>query len=151
MSAPIDVARAFGQHPWDHLVRPSLGGERVHERLHLDDEVEVWLICWEEGHDTGFHDHDRSGGAVVVLEGVVREERLVLGGPASERVVAAGEAFEFEAADIHRVTHVEGAPAVTVHVYSPPLAAMGAYEIEDGRLRRRSLGADTSLAASAQS
>jgi predicted metal-dependent enzyme (double-stranded beta helix superfamily) len=122
--------------------------ERHSERLVLTDELEVWLIHWEPGHDTGFHDHDRSGGTVVVLEGAVREDRLVVGGPPSTRVVSAGQSFTFEPADIHRVTHVSGAPAVTIHAYSPPLHAMGAYEVTDeGRLRRTPLSAETSLSA----
>ena len=63
-------------------------------------------------------------------------------------MVRAGESFSFEPQDIHRVTHVDGAPAVTIHVYSPPLHAMGAYEVtEEGRLRRTPLSAETSLSA----
>jgi hypothetical protein len=48
--------------------------DRFSRQLLLSDELEVWLIHWEAGHDTGFHDHDRSGGTVVVLEGSVRED-----------------------------------------------------------------------------
>jgi predicted metal-dependent enzyme (double-stranded beta helix superfamily) len=122
--------------------------ERYSERLLLTADIEIWLIHWEAGHDTGFHDHDRSGGTVVVLEGAVREDRLVVGGPPSTRVVSAGESFTFDPADIHRVTHVAGAPAVTIHAYSPPLHAMGAYEVTgEGRLRRTRLSAETSLSA----
>ena len=122
--------------------------DRHSERLLLTADMEIWLIHWEQGHDTGFHDHDRSGGTVLVVSGAVREDRLVVGGPPSMRVVRAGESFSFEPADIHRVAHVEGAPAVTIHVYSPPLHSMGAYEVTDeGRLRRTSLSAETSLSA----
>jgi len=122
--------------------------DRHSERLLLTADMEIWLIHWEQGHDTGFHDHDRSGGTVLVVSGAVREDRLVVGGPPSTRVVRAGEPFSFEPADIHRVAHVEGAPAVTIHVYSPPLHSMGAYEVTDeGRLRRTSLSAETSLSA----
>jgi predicted metal-dependent enzyme (double-stranded beta helix superfamily) len=146
----IDVARELAADPerWRHLIRAAGDGERVSERLLLTEDVEVWLICWEDGHDTGFHDHDRSGGAVVVVDGAVREERLVVGGPASSQVVEAGGSFSFDASDIHRVVHAEGEPAVTIHAYSPPLHAMGAYEVgEGGRLRRTPLSATTSLSA----
>ena len=122
--------------------------DRYSERLLLTADMEIWLIHWEPGHDTGFHDHERSGGTVMVVSGVVREDRLVLGGPASTRIVRAGESFSFEPADIHRVVHVEGSPAVTIHAYSPPLHAMGAYEVTDeGRLRRTPISAETSLSA----
>jgi predicted metal-dependent enzyme (double-stranded beta helix superfamily) len=122
--------------------------DRFSQQLLLTEELEVWLIHWEAGHDTGFHDHERSGGTVVVLEGAVREDRLVVGGPPSTRVVQAGESFTIEPADIHRVTHVEGSPAITIHAYSPPLHAMGTYEVsEQGHLRRTAISAETSLSA----
>jgi predicted metal-dependent enzyme (double-stranded beta helix superfamily) len=122
--------------------------DRFSQQLLLTDELEVWLIHWEAGHDTGFHDHERSGGTVMVVSGVVREDRLVVGGPPSTRTVRAGQSFSFEPADIHRVAHVEGEPAVTIHVYSPPLHAMGSYEVTDeGRLLRTAISADTSLSA----
>ena len=65
---------------WQHLVRHS-ADERHYEELHRDDDVAVWLICWMDDHDTGFHDHDLSGGAVAVVQGAVAEDRLSLGGP----------------------------------------------------------------------
>ena len=93
-----------------------------------------------EDHDTGFHDHDLSCGAVGVVDGAVREDRLVLGGDTATRVARAGETFTFSAADIHRVLHEGDAPAVTLHAYSPPLWRMGAYEVGDaGELRRHSV------------
>jgi predicted metal-dependent enzyme (double-stranded beta helix superfamily) len=124
---------------WAHLVehRPDA---RTYTELHRDGHLAVWLICWMDDHDTGFHDHDLSAGAVAVARGAVREERLVLGGPPVARVVAAGEGFTFGPSDIHRVSHAGGVPAVTVHAYSPPLWRMGAYEVlASGELRRWSL------------
>jgi predicted metal-dependent enzyme (double-stranded beta helix superfamily) len=127
---------------WQQLVRhdPS---QRVFERL-LDDadaDVEAWLICWMPGHDTGFHDHDLSSGAVTVVSGSVQEERLGLGSDASPRVYATGETFDFTSSEIHRVTHAGAEPAVTLHAYSPRLRRMGAYAIaRDGALKRHPLG-----------
>jgi len=124
---------------WAHLVRHD-PGERVYEELLRDDHLAVWLICWMEDHDTGFHDHDLSAGAVAVVDGAVREDRLLVGGPPVSRVVAAGSSFSFAASDIHRVLHHGDAPAVTLHAYSPPLWRMGAYEVRpDGALTRHSL------------
>lgn len=124
---------------WEHLVRHSRE-QREYVELHRDDDVAVWLICWMDEHDTGFHDHDLSGGAVAVAEGAVAEDRLALGGPPVTRVAKAGESFHFTASDIHRVRHCGNEPAVTIHAYSPPLWRMGAYEIlPGGELRRHSL------------
>jgi predicted metal-dependent enzyme (double-stranded beta helix superfamily) len=134
-------ARELADEPerWAHLVRHD-PEQRTYELLHHDSEVMAWLICWSDDHDTGFHDHDVSSGAVAVLSGAVCEERLRLGAEPEARVVGAGQSFDFGAEDIHRVRHVGDEPAVTLHVYSPPLWRMGAYVVEEGgALRRQSL------------
>ena len=119
---------------------------RVYEQLYLDDQVSVWLICWMRDHDTGFHDHDLSAGAVAVARGQVREERLALGGVPLVRTFSAGQSFGFAASDIHRVLHEGNEPAVTLHAYSPPLARMGAYAIRpDGVLARHPVSPDEEL------
>ena len=124
---------------WSHLVRHD-PAQRVFECLRLDDQIEIWLICWMPGHDTGFHDHDLSAGAVAVAAGSVREDRLVLGAEPSTRVLGPGSTFSFEPSDIHRVQHAGAEPAVTIHAYSPPLWRMGAYEVHpEGRLLRHSI------------
>jgi predicted metal-dependent enzyme (double-stranded beta helix superfamily) len=124
---------------WRHLVAHD-PAQRTYELLHHDEQVMAWLICWMDDHDTGFHDHDGSAGAVAVIDGAVREERLRLGSPPLERLAAAGQSFTFGASDIHRVTHAGDRPAVTIHAYSPPLWRMGAYEVDaGGALRRHSI------------
>ena len=124
---------------WRHLVSHRADA-RTYEQLYRDDHVAVWLICWMNDHDTGFHDHDLSAGALSVVRGSVCEERLVLGGAPSSRTISAGDTLTFAASDIHRVAHAGSEPAVTLHAYSPPLWRMGAYEILDGgELRRHSL------------
>jgi predicted metal-dependent enzyme (double-stranded beta helix superfamily) len=121
---------------WIDLISHD-ASQRHYEELLSDEHLTAWLICWMDDHDTGFHDHDVSAGAVAVVGGRVREERLVIDGPPRNRVFGAGEAFHFSPADIHRVRHAGSDPAVTLHVYSPPLRRMGAYFIaEDGVLAR---------------
>lgn len=113
---------------------------RTYAELVRDEHLDVWLLCWSRDHDTGFHDHDLSAGAVAVAAGAVREERLVLGRPVDSpiaRVARAGSSFSFGASDIHRVLHAGEGPAVTIHAYSPPLLRMGSYSVEEsGQLRR---------------
>ncbi len=105
--------------------------QRVYEELLSDEHLTAWLICWMDDQDTGFHDHDVSAGAVAVVGGRVHEERLAIGGSPSRRTFEVGESFHFSPADIHRVRHGGSDPAVTLHVYSPPLERMGAYAIDD--------------------
>src|SRR4051812_16056071 len=114
--------------------------QRTYALVHHDEEVMAWVISWMDSHDTGWHDHDVSSGAVAVVAGRIREERLRLGHAPLARTFGPGEVFDFAASDIHRVAHAGGGPAVTLHAYSPPLWRMGAYEIGgDGGLRRHSL------------
>ena len=120
--------------------------QRSYTELLGDEHVTAWLICWMDDHDTGFHDHDRSCGAVAVLSGAVREERLTLGGEPRRRTFGAGQSFHFSAADIHRVRHAGDDPAVTLHVYSPPLLRMGAYAVaDDGVLVRHAMSSAEEL------
>jgi predicted metal-dependent enzyme (double-stranded beta helix superfamily) len=124
---------------WIELVKHD-ARQRVYEELLSDEHLTAWLICWMDDQDTGFHDHDTSAGAVAVVGGRVREERLAIGGQPRQRTFAAGDSFSFAPADIHRVRHGGSDPAVTLHVYSPPLARMGAYVIDDdGVLARHTM------------
>jgi predicted metal-dependent enzyme (double-stranded beta helix superfamily) len=124
---------------WIDLVKHD-SSQRLYQELLSDAHLTAWLICWMDDHDTGFHDHDLSAGAVAVVSGAVREERLAIEGAPRDRTFAAGASFHFSAADIHRVSHAGSDPAVTLHAYSPPLLRMGAYVIgDDGVLARHAM------------
>jgi Cysteine dioxygenase type I len=124
---------------WRGLVRHD-AEERFYARLHRDHHVEAWLLTWITAQETGLHDHDVSSGAVCVVDGKLSELRMVLGSPdLDETVYEPGEGFEFDASRIHDVRHAGTEPAVSLHIYSPPLWRMGYYETGvDGRLARRS-------------
>jgi quercetin dioxygenase-like cupin family protein len=130
LSLAADVDR------WRPLVSHD-PGQRTYELLWEDETVNVWLLCWSQDHDTGFHDHDVSSAAITVLEGQVREDRLRLDRAAREVIYGAGETFAVPPEAIHRVLHAGSAPAVTIHAYSPPLSRTGSYaEGPDGELLR---------------
>jgi len=124
-----EIAKSLAERPgeWLHRVRLSADG-RWYERLHGDDDHEVWLISWLPGQATGFHDHGESEGAFSVALGTLEER-----GVAAERTLQAGESWAFGRDYIHDVRNTSSAPAVSVHVYSPPLSTMRRYElIDDG-------------------
>ena len=101
------------------------------------------MICWLDDQKTGYHDHDLSSGAVYVCEGTLVEDRFHFGARGlnhASRKRHPGRAFEFDAAYIHGVRHAGGAPATSIHCYSPPLWRMGYYNAdEQGSLIRNSL------------
>jgi hypothetical protein len=115
---------------------------RFYVQLHRDPHVDIWLICWDALQETGLHDHDRSSGAVHVVEGTLLEDSFVAreGGIELQTVEHhAGSCFSFDSTYIHDVRHDGGVPATSIHVYSPALWRMGHYEVGPRGLGRVSL------------
>lgn len=108
--------------------------QRLYELLWRTEHSEAWLVSFWDTRDTGYHDHDGSGGGIAVLEGRVTEEPLVVRGEPRVREYRPGDTFAFGGSHIHRMTH--DPEAVTIHVYSPPINRIGSYEILDGVLTR---------------
>lgn len=126
-----EYAQAIADRPqvWIHQVRLSAEG-RWYTRLHADADHEVWLISWLPGQSTGLHDHGGSAGAFAVALGTLSEH-----GTASVRTVETGQTRGFGPGYVHDVRNESAAPAVSVHVYAPPLAVMRRYDLDgDGRL-----------------
>ena len=141
------LAQTYAADPasWVPHVRVDPGRRACHRLLEAPNAT-VWLLCWMPGQETGFHDHDGASGAVAVARGTVVEQRLRLGGAPSTRTATEGDCFGFEGFVIHNVGHGAGAPAVTIHAYSPALRRMGAYDVgPDGELRRRALDEEVEL------
>jgi hypothetical protein len=115
----------------------------------------VWLICWLDAQDTGYHDHELSSGAVFVVEGVLCEDYFYRDADGwidvRTRERRAGEVFDFDGASIHGVRHAGGPPATSIHVYSPALWRMGYYEPGEGGLRRASITYADEMAAGTHS
>ncbi len=89
------------------------------------------------GQRTGFHDHDRSGVGLCCAQGCLDEGLLVLGAKAEPVRMTPGVSRNGPGGYIHSVAHVEGAPAVSIHAYSPPLEVVGQYSQDaTGRLVR---------------
>jgi hypothetical protein len=112
---------------------------RHYVSLHRDEYVDIWLLCWNRGDDTGWHDHDISSGAVRVVRGAVKESNPRMGREPAVRIVAAGGSFSFGPEHIHRLAG-DDEHAVSIHAYSPPLWRLGQYSIDaDGVMRRESV------------
>jgi hypothetical protein len=124
---------------WREYVRDDCA-ERIYETIWEDEYVNAWVVCWSTDNDTGFHDHDLSAGAIAVVSGSVREERLALARDPLTRTFGAGQSFHLGVSAIHRITHAGQGPATTIHAYSPPLTRQGVYRTTaDGALERDAL------------
>jgi hypothetical protein len=131
------AAAAAAQVDLAALDRSGTGSARM---LWRTPHSEAWLNTWWEARDTGFHDHDGSCVGVHVLAGRAANEALTVVGERRIIWYGAGDSFAFAGSGIHRMDHAGG--AVTIHVYSPPIRAIGHYELVDGELRRTPGGAD---------
>jgi predicted metal-dependent enzyme (double-stranded beta helix superfamily) len=122
---------------WRHHV--AFREQRHFVSLHRDEYLDVWLLCWSPGDDTGWHDHDISSGAVRVVRGAVRESIPRIEGKPVMRIVVEGASFSFGPDHIHRLAG-ENDLAISIHAYSPPLWRLGQYSIDrDGVMRRVSV------------
>jgi hypothetical protein len=146
------LAVALGEEPtlWRAHVRHD-PATRHFVQLYRDANVDVWLICWLDAQDTGYHDHDLSSGAVHVVEGTLcedyfhRDEHGWIDVRTRER--PCGAVFDFDGASIHGMRHAGGPGATSIHVYSPALWRMGYYEPGEGGVRRVSITYADEMAA----
>ena len=132
-----DLVANLADHPdlWADQVTYA-GGRRHYASMHRDEYIDVWLICWSPGNDTGWHDHDVSSGAVRVVRGALLESNLRIGGAPAQRIVSEGSAVWFGPEHIHRLTG-EAEQTISLHVYSPPLWRLGQYTFDDDGVMRR--------------
>jgi hypothetical protein len=105
-------------------------GARWRVLLFGDGDVDVWLIGWPPGAATELHGHGESIAAVTVISGDLAEARLVAEESGAQRlehrVLSAGDQASFPQGWVHSVGRATadgdgGAPAFSVHAYSPPL------------------------------
>jgi rhodanese-related sulfurtransferase len=160
----ITVALAGRRELWDDLVvhDPDV---RWYLPLHRSNSADVWLLAWERGQDTDWHDHGGSSGSFAVADGSLIEQfRGPGGGRLARRRLGLGEGVAFGPGHVHDVAHGGDASATSIHAYSPPLSAMTYYTATDyGLIARETVaidgpeggrgrgGADTALAAATAS
>ena len=133
-----DVARQIAARTdlWEQLVHAD-ADHRRYELVYEDDRMDAWILSWMPGQGTGFHDHYISGVGLCVASGCVREDLMVYGSEHQSRALGVGDTRRGGPGYIHRVSHHDGLPAVTVHVYSPRLDWVGQYRLdEDGVMQR---------------
>jgi hypothetical protein len=133
--AEVDGEMARRPEVWSqHVAFPPEG--RHYVSLYRDDHLDVWLLCWTASSDTGWHDHDGSAGAVLVVTGALTESKPRISGVPVEVLMPAGGSFTYDPDHIHRLTSA-AAQSVSIHAYSPPLRRMGQYTIDDAGVMRR--------------
>src|SRR4051812_45148501 len=133
LRTPAELAKiveaAAASNEWIGRVR-LCGERRWYERIHHEQDHDLWVISWLPGQSTGIHDHGGSSGAFVVATGVLEELR-----PDGRNYLAERGKPRFFGPDYaHDVRNASNAPAVSIHAYSPPLTEMNDYELAGGEL-----------------
>jgi predicted metal-dependent enzyme (double-stranded beta helix superfamily) len=128
--------------------------------LYRDDRVEIALLCWSPGQISPAHDHGRSRGWTVVLEGELTTwgyQRVAARAPVPAgartwsfedgsslvdlgitEVAGPGSLAAFDDEEvIHRVGNASasGPGAVSLNIYVPPITSYLVYDLDAGRIR----------------
>jgi len=123
---------AAGLAPWASSIHHTVPGDptaRRYVRLLATPAYEAWLIVWPTGTGLELHDHGDSSGVLRVVAGELIEAFTDRTEPVPLRVqrLAPGDTVTLSPTRIHDVWNPSEATAVTVHLYSPPLATMTFY------------------------
>lgn len=119
------------------LAESCVFGTRGYKRNTIcrGEHYELLALCWRSGHCTPIHDHQGVSCAFRVVDGVPTEVRFLQTAsgmlrPAGTVDMPPGYVCAAADADIHQVANFgpEGSEAVTLHIYSPPIARMNTYK-----------------------
>ncbi|MEF3301554.1 cysteine dioxygenase [Paenibacillus sp. GYB003] len=101
--------------------------------LFRSDHVEAIVVHIPPGSETFVHDHGRSVGCALLLEGAMLNATYRTGGGGEAFLVAQcrvpeGRRIEAPAKQIHRMSNPGVRRAVSLHLYAPPLAETNTYK-----------------------
>jgi hypothetical protein len=116
LAAPIDATAAHRG-----------GRARWWTPLGATSRWDAWLEGWPPGDAIELHDHGGSTAVVQVLAGRLLETWLDGGGGLRRRRLEAGSSVWLPRQHVHDLVNVDPIPALSVHVYSPPLRTMTWY------------------------
>jgi hypothetical protein len=136
---PVEIATRLA--PGIHWPEARFSGQRSWRLAALTPDFDAWVIAWPSGSQVDLHDHGRSSGAVVVLEGALVEttpQRNDSGRLEMERhELRKGMTQRLGPGHIHDVSNEADAITLSLHVYHPPLVTMTNYDLGDNQLVRR--------------
>jgi predicted metal-dependent enzyme (double-stranded beta helix superfamily) len=136
-SGLLAIARGLTHDIQDwHGMREST--KRVWRLLASSEAFEAWVIGWPVGGAIELHDHGGSTGVIVVARGELVEIAVkgnhhgVL--KARRSTLPTSASIAFDVTHVHEIVNMGPDPAMSVHVYAPPLKTMTYYDFNDGFL-----------------
>lgn len=112
----------------------------LRRRLFLNRSWEILMLCWLPGQKTAIHDHGASWGSTLVMMGELTERtyRAPTGRGLEHKtdaVLGTGQVTVESQQTIHEVSNQGTVPAVSLHLYSPPLRFLHSYDQASGEKR----------------
>jgi quercetin dioxygenase-like cupin family protein len=89
---------------------------RAVQRLYASAQCDVLLVGWEPGQQSSYHEHGGSESVVYVLEGRITAENEGV-----KRVYGPFSVVITPRAAYHRMSNDGPEPAMTLHIYAPPM------------------------------
>ena len=145
----------------DILSRASFDIEAIRDYCHFDpsfytrnliernDDFELLTLCWSVGQVSPIHDHAGSDGWIRGMDGECEEVWYQLeAGAGDVPKVTRGRAAKVTAGVVsyinddmawHTVGNASDAPAVSLHLYSPPIDACQYIDASTGRVESRTM------------
>jgi len=115
--------------------------------VHRDELFEMIVLCWKSGQASPIHNHQGQRCWMTVLDGEIEEtiyrlpeagKRGLITGP--RKIFERGSvAYITDDVGLHRIAPVGSAPAISLHVYSRPIASCQIYDPESGEVAQRQL------------
>lgn len=130
----LRTARLFASDPELPNLVDQQCGERRWVELDSSPYLQIWLLSWPVGVDTGWHDHGASAGAFLTVSGTLGEQTSH-GHRRVDRTLTAGEGRSFGPNHIHHVTNVGLETALSLHLYTPRLTSTTRYAVTPAGLQ----------------
>lgn len=130
----LRTARLFASDPELPSLVDHQSAERRWVELDSSPYLQIWLLFWPVGTDTGWHDHGESAGAFLTVKGTLGEQTLH-GHRRIDRPLVAGEGRSFGPSHIHNVANIGLEAALSVHLYTPRLTSTTRYAVTPAGVR----------------
>ena len=124
----LRTARLFASDPQLPSLVDHQSGERRWVELDSSPYLQIWLLSWPVGSETGWHDHGKSAGAFLTVRGTLGEQTLA-GHRRVDRTLAAGEGRSVGPGHVHNVANIGPEAALSVHLYTPRLTSTTRYAV----------------------
>jgi rhodanese-related sulfurtransferase/predicted metal-dependent enzyme (double-stranded beta helix superfamily) len=103
---------------------------RYFERIHVDRDLDAWVIGWAPGQGVPAHEHGGSVGALLVIEGSLLETRFDGDGAPRVEMRRVNDLATVPSGTVHALSNIHDRVATTIHVYSPALRSMDFVDLD---------------------